>query len=67
MKIQGADIRVQAAIRQIDVYSGHADGGELVDWMRRQPIKRALYLTHGEEGEIDALTDALPLTGWRAR
>jgi metallo-beta-lactamase family protein len=60
VKIQGSEIKVQAAIRQTDLYSGHADGDELVEWiLARRPIKRALYLTHGEEAEIAVLTDEL--------
>jgi metallo-beta-lactamase family protein len=64
VKIQGAEIRVQAAIRSTDIYSGHADGDELVEWiMARQPIRSALYLTHGEEAETAALGDALVAKG----
>lgn len=64
VKIQGAEFKVQARIRQTDLYSGHADAGELADWiMQRQPIKRALYLTHGEEPEIEGLTAALVTRG----
>ncbi len=62
--IQGADIKVQARIRQTDIYSGHADGNELVDWItERMPIKRALYLTHGEDEEILALAEQLERHG----
>lgn len=65
--IQGADIKVQARIRQLDVYSGHADGAELVEWIgARMPIKRALYLTHGEEAEMTALAEALARRGMPA-
>lgn len=64
VRIQGEDIQVRARIRQIDVYSGHADGGELVDWVReRLPIKRALLLCHGEEEEALALRDVLAKRG----
>jgi metallo-beta-lactamase family protein len=60
VRIQGEDIQVRARIRQIDVYSGHADGTELVDWVReRLPIKRALFLCHGEEDEAEAMRNAL--------
>lgn len=65
VRIQGLDIKVQAKIRSTDVYSGHADHSELVDWiLGRQPIKRALFLTHGEEDEIQALTTALEQRGF---
>jgi metallo-beta-lactamase family protein len=64
VRIQGDEIHVKARIRQTDLYSGHADGDELVAWIEaRQPIKRALCLTHGEEEEITALTAALVRRG----
>jgi metallo-beta-lactamase family protein len=64
VKIQGDDIKVRATIRQIDLYSGHADGVELLDWIKaRQPVRRALYLVHGEDDELNALRDAVISTG----
>ena len=65
VRIQGEEINVRAKIRQTDLYSGHADGSELVQWItERQPIKRAVCLTHGEEPEIEALTSALIARGF---
>lgn len=56
VRIQGEEIQVKASIRQIDVYSGHADGEGLLAWMKaRLPIKRTTYLTHGEEDGLAAL------------
>ena len=67
VKIQGDDINVRATIRQTDLYSGHADGEELLEWIRRrQPVKRALYLVHGENDEVSALRDALIKNGMPA-
>lgn len=60
VRIQGEEIQVRAKIRQIEVYSGHADGDELLVWMKeRLPIKGATYLTHGEEEGLAALRDDL--------
>jgi len=60
VRIQGEEIQVKARIRQIEVYSGHADGDELLAWMKeRRPVKRAVYLTHGEEAGLTALRDGL--------
>jgi metallo-beta-lactamase family protein len=52
--IMGEDINVKAAIHQMEDYSGHADGPELVAWVKeRLPIARTIFLTHGEEqGQI---------------
>lgn len=59
VRIQGEEIKVAARIRQIDLYSGHADAGELVAWCQeRMPVSRNVFLTHGEDEG---------LTGLRAR
>jgi metallo-beta-lactamase family protein len=64
VKIQGEDVQVRARIRQIDVYSGHADGEELIAWMmERSPINQVAYLTHGEEEALAALRDGLVNAG----
>jgi metallo-beta-lactamase family protein len=48
--IMGEEISVKASIRRIEDYSGHADGPELVQWVKeRLPIGRSIFLTHGEE------------------
>ncbi len=50
VKIMGEDIQVKATIRRIEDYSGHADGPELVQWVKeRLPIGKSIFLTHGEE------------------
>ena len=56
VKIQGEDILVRARIRSLDLYSGHADAAELVAWVQeRMPLRRSLFLVHGEEGALEAL------------
>lgn len=56
VKIQGDEIAVRAAIRKLDVYSGHADGSELAAWIKaRMPIRGALFLVHGEESSAAGL------------
>ena len=58
--IMGETISVKAAIRQIEDYSGHADGPELVQWVKeRLPIGRTVFLTHGEEEGQRALAQDL--------
>lgn len=64
VKIMGEAIKVDAAIRQVDVYSGHADGPELVEWVKaRLPVKSAIFLTHGEEKSLAALRADLEKAG----
>jgi metallo-beta-lactamase family protein len=56
VRIHGDDIAVRAAIRSLDIYSGHADGPELAGWVRqRMPIARQVFLVHGEEAARAAL------------
>jgi len=56
--IMGDQIKVAATIRRIDDYSGHADGPELVQWIKeRLPVGRSIFLTHGEEEGQVALAE----------
>jgi metallo-beta-lactamase family protein len=56
VKIQGEEITVRARIRSIDVYSGHADGAELENWIsKRLPVRHAIFLVHGEQGALAAM------------
>ncbi|AFL52501.1 MBL fold metallo-hydrolase RNA specificity domain-containing protein [Sinorhizobium fredii] len=60
VRIQGEDIHVRARIRKLDIYSGHADGTELAEWVRaRQPISAAVFLVHGEEDALEGLRQRL--------
>jgi metallo-beta-lactamase family protein len=60
VRIQGDEIKVRARIRSLDLYSGHADGPELVAWVKeRLPIRSAIFLVHGEEPARAALRDRL--------
>jgi len=56
VRISGRDVAVRATIRRIDSYSAHADRTELLAWIEaRRPVLGSLFLTHGEDGAIDAL------------
>lgn len=58
--IMGETVAVKAAIREVEDYSGHADGPELVQWVKeRLPIGRSIFLTHGEEEGQRALAEDL--------
>jgi len=60
VKIHGEEVKVRAAIRRFEDYSGHADGPELLQWLReRLPIAKAVFLTHGEEEPQVALAGAM--------
>lgn len=60
VRIQGDEVMVRARIRKLEIYSGHADHDELLDWVKdRLPIRRGLLLTHGEPDSIAALRAAI--------
>lgn len=60
VRIQGEEIKVQANIRQTDMYSGHADGPALLKWLSsRGQVKRATFLVHAEEEGLAALHSEL--------
>lgn len=60
VRIQGEDVVVRASIRQLDGYSGHADQNGLTAWVtERQPIKRKVILTHGDDEALVAFRTRL--------
>ncbi|MFO1088717.1 MAG: MBL fold metallo-hydrolase [Hyphomicrobiales bacterium] len=60
VRIMGTDVRVEATIDLINAYSGHADAPELVEWIsQRLPVKRTLFLVHGEEPNLTALKERI--------
>lgn len=60
VRIRGEEIRVHATIRDLDVYSAHADQRELLTWIAaREPVARAILLTHGEPDATAALAGLL--------
>jgi len=60
VRIQGEEFKVRARIRSIDLYSGHADGPELSEWIRKRlPIRHNVFLVHGEEPALNGLQSRL--------
>jgi metallo-beta-lactamase family protein len=60
VRIQGEEFAVRARIRSLDLYSGHADGTGLCDWIRaRLPVRHQVFLVHGEEPAMEALAARL--------
>ncbi len=53
IRIQGDEVRVRARVRNLDVYSGHADAEGLVAWTKaRGPVSGRIFLTHGEPNNL---------------
>jgi metallo-beta-lactamase family protein len=60
VSIRGEHISVKAAIRRIDVYSGHADRDDLRRWAEaRLPVRQNVFLVHGEEASLAAQRETL--------
>lgn len=68
VRIHGQEISVRARIRTIDGYSAHADQKELVQWAgQRMPVKRGIFLTHGEPMAQASLREHLVQSGCDAK
>jgi metallo-beta-lactamase family protein len=64
VRIEGDDVRVQARIRSLDIYSAHADADGLVGWVKaRGPVKGTVFLAHGEPDALHGLRSRLTAAG----
>lgn len=64
VRIQGDEIVVRSRIRNIDVYSGHADANGLTQWVEaRKPVSGTIFLDHGEADSLAALQTRLETLG----
>jgi len=60
VRIHSELVPVRARVRSLGNYSAHADHSELVAWVtKRLPAHGAIFLTHGEDEERNALRTAL--------
>jgi metallo-beta-lactamase family protein len=60
VKIFGEDIKVNAQIHVLEGFSGHADQGELIQWIKgfkKKPQK--VFLVHGEQEAQDTLSELI--------
>ncbi len=69
VRIFGIPEQVRAEIQCLDELSGHADSGELLEWMRsmtaaagQTPRLKQVFLVHGEERERNALAAEIQAT-----
>jgi metallo-beta-lactamase family protein len=69
LRMFGREVPIRAEVVQLQGFSGHADAGELLDWMRTAPsAPHMVYLTHGEPDAADTLRGRVQRElGWRAR
>ena len=60
VKIFGEPMRVRAEVVTLNELSGHADQGELLDWMGPvTPSLKQIFLVHGELSQAEALKKAI--------
>jgi metallo-beta-lactamase family protein len=60
VKIFGIPTEVRAQVESLDELSGHADNGELLEWMKPMTSTlRRVFLVHGEAQEAAALAQAV--------
>ena len=69
VKIHGEYVPVHAGITGLEGFSGHADGDELLDWLRQCPAAPAqTFVVHGEPAAADALRQRIQeQLGWAVR
>jgi metallo-beta-lactamase family protein len=69
VKIRGAYVPVRAGVSHLAGFSGHADAGELLDWLRHfERPPRQTFVVHGEPEASDALRQAIARElGWAVR
>ena len=56
IKIHGKRVEIEAQVKQVDVFSAHADQRELLDWIGKAPAPpQSVFLVHGDPEASDAL------------
>jgi metallo-beta-lactamase family protein len=67
LRVFGEDIPVRARVVQLDSLSAHADGDELVAWLRSAPSAARASVVHGEPTAADTLRRRIRHElGWQA-
>jgi metallo-beta-lactamase family protein len=60
VRVFGEPVTVRAEISSLDELSGHADQGELMEWLKPlAPHLKKVFLVHGEPAQSQALASAI--------
>ncbi|MDD4363279.1 MAG: MBL fold metallo-hydrolase [Atribacterota bacterium] len=60
VKIFGEEIKINAQIHVLEGFSGHADQGELIQWVKNFKKKpQKIFLVHGEGEALDTLSNLI--------
>jgi metallo-beta-lactamase family protein len=63
VRIFGMPVEVRAEIQSLEALSGHADAGELIEWMKPMvPTLKKVFLVHGEPQESGPLAERIHST-----
>ncbi len=67
IKVKDREYKVNARIRKIDVFSGHADQLGLLDFIKNQQIDKLkkVFLTHGEEESMLEFSQEIQKIGFK--
>ncbi|KAB7733105.1 MBL fold metallo-hydrolase [Rudanella paleaurantiibacter] len=66
LTIKGKEQAVNARVEKIDVFSGHGDRNDLINFVKMQPADslRKVFLVHGELSGMEAFKEALSEVGY---
>jgi metallo-beta-lactamase family protein len=64
LKIKGKTIPVEANIIKTDVFSGHGDLHDLLEFVKSQKSLKRIFLVHGEEESMKDFKDTLATEGF---
>jgi metallo-beta-lactamase family protein len=67
LRIKDIEHQVLANVEKIDVFSGHGDQNDLLNFVRKQSPKKLknVFLIHGEENSMGIFKDALEKEGYK--
>lgn len=64
VRIEGEEVAVNARVKELTGYSGHADQEGLLQWIKaRLPVRHGVFLVHGEEQARQALAARIGAAG----
>jgi metallo-beta-lactamase family protein len=67
IRIFGEDVPVRAQIANADTFSVHADGDELINWLKKASQPKQVFVVHGEIESADIFAKRIRTDlGWNA-
>ncbi|GAB3989869.1 MBL fold metallo-hydrolase [Spirosoma daeguense] len=66
LTIKGKEHQVNATVEKVDVFSGHGDRNDLIEFVSMQSPEtlKSIFLVHGEYGSMESFRDTLAETGY---